>query len=231
VGEPELGPVHASDLVVGASRRQLLGLAAALAVRRGADMATAQLVDPAGVLLLVAHVGFDSEFADHFAVVDGGRTTCSRASTTGEPTEIVDLCADTTYDDKDRAVLLAAGSRSWTSIPVVDRTGAMFGIVSPHFRSPGHHDREIAQPIAERVGELATSCDDPAELCGDLARENQHLRRALTSRGVIGVAKGILMATSNIDEDEAFAMLVRASQRENIKLRDICKRIVAGRID
>jgi len=107
----------------------------------------------------------------------------------------------------------------------------MFGIVSPHFRSPGHHDPKIAQPIAEPIGEIATSYDDPDQLGGDLARENQHLRRALTSRGVISVAKGILMATSNIDEDEAFAMLVRASQRENIKLRDICKRIVAGRID
>jgi hypothetical protein len=66
---------------------------------------------------------------------------------------------------------------------------------------------------------------------GDLRRENLHLRRALTSRGVISVAKGNLMATAKVDEDRAFAMLVRASQRENVKLRDICDRILAGRHD
>lgn len=226
MGDPALGRVCDSDLVAVASRRQLLGLAAGLAVRRGADMATAQLVDPTGVLLLVAHVGFDSEFVDHFAVLAGGQTSCSRASATREPTEILDVSVDTTYDPVDRAVLLAAGSRSWTSFPVVDRTGALFGIVSPHFRTPGPHDADVA-PIVERIGELASTHDDPDELDSDLARANRHLRRALTSRGLIGVAKGILMATSNVNEDEAFAMLVRASQRENVKLREICQRIVA----
>ena len=49
----------------------------------------------------------------------------------------------------------------------------------------------------------------------------------MKSRAVIEQAKGMLMAARRCDEDEAFDVLVRASQRENVKLRDIAARIVA----
>ncbi|WP_461121116.1 ANTAR domain-containing protein [Saccharothrix stipae] len=53
-----------------------------------------------------------------------------------------------------------------------------------------------------------------------------HLRRALTSRAVIEQAKGIVMAVHRVGADEAFAMLVDRSQRENVKLRDFAERFV-----
>ena len=56
-----------------------------------------------------------------------------------------------------------------------------------------------------------------------------HLNQALESRGTIEQAKGILMATSDVTADEAFDMLRAASQRENVKLRDVAKRIVERR--
>ena len=46
------------------------------------------------------------------------------------------------------------------------------------------------------------------------------------SRAVIEQAKGKLMAAEGCTADEAFATLVRASQRENVKLRDIALRLV-----
>ena len=49
----------------------------------------------------------------------------------------------------------------------------------------------------------------------------------MRSRAVIEQAKGILMAVRRINADEAFAELVRASQRSHIKLRDVSARIVA----
>jgi GAF domain-containing protein len=53
------------------------------------------------------------------------------------------------------------------------------------------------------------------------------LTEAMRSRAVIEQAKGILMAGSpDLDADAAFDLLRRASQRENIKLRDIALRIV-----
>ena len=54
------------------------------------------------------------------------------------------------------------------------------------------------------------------------------LQAALDSRAVIDMAKGKLMAQGDITPDDAFALLVRASQRENVKLRDIAQRIVYG---
>ena len=60
-----------------------------------------------------------------------------------------------------------------------------------------------------------------------LQDEIHHLRRALEHRDVIGQAKGILMATSRISDDQAFDMLRTASQRRNTKLHDIAASIVA----
>ena len=54
------------------------------------------------------------------------------------------------------------------------------------------------------------------------------LNAALRSRAVIEQAKGILMGAQRCSADEAFQVMVRASQRENIKLRDIAARIVAN---
>lgn len=59
------------------------------------------------------------------------------------------------------------------------------------------------------------------------AQLNEQLTEAMRSRAVIEQAKGILMARSpEITPDGAFDMLRRASQRENVKLRDIAQRIV-----
>ena len=57
------------------------------------------------------------------------------------------------------------------------------------------------------------------------AQKEEHLRRAVSSRDVIGQAKGILMARSGVSDDEAFEMLKRASQRMNIKVREVARRI------
>ena len=56
----------------------------------------------------------------------------------------------------------------------------------------------------------------------------QQLEVALESRAVIEQAKGILMAQRDCSDDEAFDMLRRASQRENIKLREVAQRIVTS---
>ncbi len=55
----------------------------------------------------------------------------------------------------------------------------------------------------------------------------EHLRTALTSRAVIDQAKGMLMAIRRVDADDAFALLVEQSQRENVKLREVAEKFVA----
>jgi GAF domain-containing protein len=63
------------------------------------------------------------------------------------------------------------------------------------------------------------------------ARRDEDLTAALLTRKVIGQAIGILMERFGLDEDRAFAYLVRVSSRSNVKLRDVAKEIVDRRND
>ena len=60
------------------------------------------------------------------------------------------------------------------------------------------------------------------------AIHDEQLEQALDSRDVIGQAKGILMAREGVGPDEAFDMLRRASQRVNVKLRDVAAQVARG---
>jgi GAF domain-containing protein len=62
----------------------------------------------------------------------------------------------------------------------------------------------------------------------DASRQQEHLRQAIQSRQIIGEAIGILRAQSNLTSQEAFEMLTRASQRTNVKLRDLAQQISEG---
>jgi hypothetical protein len=59
------------------------------------------------------------------------------------------------------------------------------------------------------------------------ARETMgQLRAALTSRAVIDQAKGILMALHCIQAEDAFKLLVKASQEQNVKLHEVAQNFV-----
>ena len=60
------------------------------------------------------------------------------------------------------------------------------------------------------------------------AQQQAHLEHAIETRDLIGQAKGILMARQHVTADEAFDMLRRASQRLNIKLRDLAQQMATG---
>src|SRR5829696_4236334 len=56
--------------------------------------------------------------------------------------------------------------------------------------------------------------------------EATHLRRAMDSRAVIEQAKGMIMARDKCTADEAFDILTRISQQQNVKLRDVAQVII-----
>lgn len=62
----------------------------------------------------------------------------------------------------------------------------------------------------------------------DASRQQANLRAAIQSRQVIGEAIGILRSQQNVSSEEAFTMLSTASQRMNVKLRELAVRITAG---
>ena len=82
-----------------------------------------------------------------------------------------------------------------------------------------------ARDQAEQVHELWLTAHPDA----DRLRYSAHarLQARLKSMPVIEQAKGIIMAQSGWPEDRAFDALRRASQRENMKLRDLAAKIVA----
>ncbi|MEU5094823.1 ANTAR domain-containing protein [Streptomyces sp. NPDC020996] len=76
---------------------------------------------------------------------------------------------------------------------------------------------------ATRIGRLFTAHVSQAL---DSTTVREQLTEAMRTRDLIGQATGILMERMNMDAAEAFDSLVRASQRENVKLRDLARRIV-----
>jgi GAF domain-containing protein len=58
------------------------------------------------------------------------------------------------------------------------------------------------------------------------ALHREDMEAALRTRDIIGQAKGLLMARSDVDEDTAFQMLVSASQRTNVKLAEVARQLV-----
>lgn len=57
------------------------------------------------------------------------------------------------------------------------------------------------------------------------ARDKDRMARGLLTQQVIGQAQGILMERYKLTESRAFTVLVRASQENNIKLRDLATRL------
>jgi GAF domain-containing protein len=75
---------------------------------------------------------------------------------------------------------------------------------------------------------LAILLSSMAAVVVDASRQQAQLRAAVESRQMIGEAIGILRYQSNLSSDEAFRVLTRASQRLNIKLREVARRVVQG---
>lgn len=75
---------------------------------------------------------------------------------------------------------------------------------------------------------MATVLAAHAAVALNAAQRESEFHEALGSRDMIGQAKGMLMAREGISADEAFDALRRASQRLNMKLRDVAERVARG---
>ncbi|MGW5618507.1 GAF and ANTAR domain-containing protein [Streptomyces sp. NPDC003877] len=125
---------------------------------------------------------------------------------------ITDSEADDGWD-----VLAALGLRSALSLRLrADKR--RLTVLTAYARKPGVFDEE-----ATRVGRLFTA---HVSIALDSATVREQLTEAMQTRDLIGQATGILMERQGIDAAAAFESLVRASQRENVKLRELARRIV-----
>ena len=120
------------------------------------------------------------------------------------------------------------GIHSTLSMPLMaaDRGVGALNLYSPTTAGFSADDEEVAADLASAASAVLTN----AVAYWGAYDLSQQLTEAMQSRAVIEQAKGMLMAKSpQLSPDDAFDLLRRASQRENVKLRDIAQRIVDRR--
>jgi GAF domain-containing protein len=122
------------------------------------------------------------------------------------------------------AAASAHGIRSVISFPLVVQDVGMGALnyyaTEPHAFSG--IDEEIGGVFADQASIVLANAAAYFEAT-DLGSQ---LQEALTSRDLIGQAKGLLMSAQGCSGEEAFEVLRRASQRENRRLRDIAAEMV-----
>jgi transcriptional regulator with GAF, ATPase, and Fis domain len=97
-----------------------------------------------------------------------------------------------------------------------DTMGAL-NLYSTRVDAFGDHDHAVGAVFAAH-----------AAVAMRYSRREEELERKAETRDIIGQAKGMLMAREHISEEQAFDILRRASQRLNMKLRDVADRMVHG---
>jgi GAF domain-containing protein len=152
-----------------------------------------------------------------------GHGPCMDAGSGGVTLHVRDFSQEDRWPDY-APVALEAGARSSLSVPFPIQQHAMaaLNLYSREVDAFSDDDIERAHEIA-RLAAVAVTNAVLYESAADLAAQ---LQEAMQSRAVIEQAKGVLMATSQCTADQAFDMLVKASQRENRKLRDVAAQIV-----
>jgi len=73
----------------------------------------------------------------------------------------------------------------------------------------------------ERIADLEAEAIILDEELAALAAEVEELHATMEHRSVIEQAKGVVMSKMQCSPEAALAVLVAASQRENVKLRDL----------
>jgi hypothetical protein len=106
-----------------------------------------------------------------------------------------------------------------------DELAASLNLYARHGIGMSEQEIQSATQYAKQLAAALLSMDahrSTARLAKDLAD-------AMQSRAVIEQAKGMVMAEQLVDADEAFKLLVRVSQREGVKVRDLAMRLVEQR--
>ncbi|MEG9247864.1 GAF and ANTAR domain-containing protein [Arthrobacter sp. Soc17.1.1.1] len=88
-------------------------------------------------------------------------------------------------------------------------------------------DRDVARRFAEE----ASKSMQIAVRIAELTDTGADLRAAMEGRHIIDTAVGVIMSQNHCSQEEAFAILRKASNSRNIKLRDLAQTIIDGMIN
>lgn len=129
---------------------------------------------------------------------------------------VADMATETRWPRFSRGAL-AAGAAGMLSLQLYVK-GDDLGALNLFSRRAGAFTDE-----SEHVGLMLAA---HAAVAYSAARREERMTRGLLTQQVIGQAQGILMERHKLTGDRAFALLVRASQHENVKLRDLAAQLV-----
>lgn len=152
-----------------------------------------------------------------------GRGPCLDAAQGGTPVVVNDMATEDRWPRySPRAIELGIRASLSVPLPAQEHVLAAINWYSSSPSAFSAKDISVGQSFASHVAVAVTN----AHLYNNVATTARQMQDAMESRAIIEQAKGILMAQSSVSAEEAFDLLVRASQRENRKLREIAQAIV-----
>ncbi len=152
-----------------------------------------------------------------------GYGPCLDAGLAGQIMLIDDMTAEERWPDYTRHAA-AHGIGSSLSSPLPFQSATIGALNSYAGRPHAFGEDDVA--AAEQVASWIALAIGNAEAAARTSDELEHLRIAMQSRAVIEQAKGILIERHRITEQQAFTLLTHASQRSNVKLRDVADELV-----
>lgn len=150
-----------------------------------------------------------------------GEGPCLEAIAHGRTIHAPDLSDDSRWPSFGPAAS-RAGIRSVLALRLTDDPPAALNLYGHLPTSFGATDRAQGLIFATLAGMALGAAGERADKDDQIA----NLHEALGSRQLIGQATGILIERERITADQAFALLRRASQNLNIKIRDVAHTIV-----
>jgi GAF domain-containing protein len=190
----------------------------------------AVMADMAGITMLVDGRPATGVFTDPVAPhVDteqyrSGRGPCLDAFREQKVFRIDDTATDERWPEF-AALAASNGIVTTLSLPLAG-VGEPIGALNFYSRHPGRFAEDRTAEVDTLASQAAIVLAN-ASAYHDARQLNDNLNQALTSRRTIDYAVGLLMSTGGRSPEDAFQVLVRASQRENRKLRDIAAEIVS----
>jgi hypothetical protein len=174
------------------------------------------------------------------SVVLGRKQVTSKAAS-GELARVVDAlqervgqgpCMDSAYEHETVRVPDMAGEQRWPKFSASALAAGAAGMMSVQLFVEGD-DLGALNLFSRRAGAF----DDESEHIGLLfaahaalayasAQQQARSTQNIAIRQLIGQAQGVLMERHKITPDQAFAVLVQASQHTNTKLREVAERLV-----
>jgi GAF domain-containing protein len=186
--------------------------AASITLVRGTRAATA------------AYVGQMALDADELQYARG-HGPCLEAGEGGQVLIVDDMRTEQRWPDY-TAAAVEHGIGSSLSVPLPFQS-ATVGALNTYATEP-HALARVALPVAEDVASWIALAVANAEAAARTAEDLAGLRTAMKSRAVIEQAKGVLIERYRLTEDQAFAVLIRLSQDNNVKVRDIADHLVSA---